>query len=427
MRAMSVGQDATQETIGQPLRVLFFAPRQCWPTDTGAKLRNFHLARELARHAELTYLGFREPRTAAEGEGAESPFARTVLVDGAGGYSPLTLARGLVGRVPANVLIYTTQAMSDALSRLLRETYFDIVHVVSVHLAEYLPIIAAAPGKPVVWFDWHNIESELMERYGDRAANPLVRAYARHTASGLRRLEEKVLASCAAVSVPSAREQEALRARYPQACPIHVVENGVDVARFSGDGQRAVPLGARRNLVFVGSMDYHANADAVIWFANEIWPLVSAAHPELSFQIVGRKPGREVEALAARPGIVVTGRVDEVRPYYENALASVVPLRVGGGTRLKILEAMAAGVPVVSTRIGAEGLSAEIGRDYLAAETAQDFVAAVGRLRVSEAWTALERAGRTLVESEYDWPAIGSVLFAAEKALAQSREATRPL
>src|SRR5208282_5448747 len=135
-----------------------------------------------------------------------------------------------------------------------------------------------------------------------------------------------------------AREREKLQARVPTA-NIHVVPNGVDVPYYS------ISPAARNQLLFVGSMDYSANIDAVLWFAGEVWPEISRRHPNLSFVIAGREPAPQVRALAASDRIVVTGSVADIRPFYAGALAALAPLRVGSGTRLKILEAMAAGVP----------------------------------------------------------------------------------
>jgi glycosyltransferase involved in cell wall biosynthesis len=158
-------------------------------------------------------------------------------------------------------------------------------------------------------------------------------------------------------------------------------------------------------------MDYHANIDAAVFFAREVWPKLAERVPDAVFTIVGRKPSDAVRALAAGERIEVTGTVDDVRPFYREAWVAVAPLRVGGGTRLKILEAMAAGVPVVSTGLGAEGLHAEPNRDYLLADTAGALVEAIAGLAGDAAKrTALIRAGRDLVERQYDWAALGDAL-----------------
>lgn len=400
------------------MRILFFTPRQCWPPDSGAKLRDFHLAGELAKHAKVTYLGFLDPQAPTFDTDLESQFERIVLIQRRKTYSPMTLVRGLLGPAPANVLIYTSRSMRYHLSRLLQEGSFDVIHVGGVHLAQYLPIIQNVASPPAIWVDFHNIESELMERYAQLAPNPFIRSYASRTAQSLKRLEGKVLTTCNAVSVCSTRERDKIISRYLACCPVYVIKNGVDSAMITSTNGSSTTKAPRRNLVFIGSMDYHANADAAIWFANEIWPLISSAEPDLKFQIVGRSPGREVQGLASRRNVEVTGRVEDIRSYYDAALASVVPLRVGGGTRLKILESMAAGVPVVSTRLGAEGLEVRGNKDLLFAETAHDYVHAISKLREKgEYWRSISEAGRALVTKDYDWSAIGEGLFSLQKEL----------
>jgi glycosyltransferase involved in cell wall biosynthesis len=194
-----------------------------------------------------------------------------------------------------------------------------------------------------------------------------------------------------------------------------VIPNGVNAHHYSA----AKIAEARRysgennpkpTLLFVGSMDYHPNVDAVTWFSLAAWPEVARNHPDLQFTIVGRQPSPAVQALASER-IRVTGTVDDVRPFYASALAAVVPLRSGSGTRLKILEAMAAGVPVVSTRLGAEGIEAEDEVHLLLADNGAEIAAAIGRLASSATLRSrLSKAGRELVTAKYDWPVIANQL-----------------
>ncbi|HVF91170.1 MAG TPA: glycosyltransferase, partial [Blastocatellia bacterium] len=180
----------------------------------------------------------------------------------------------------------------------------------------------------------------------------------------------------------------------------------------------------RNRVVFVGSMDYHANVDAAVCFAREAWPALRERNPELVFTIVGRNPAPEVRALARIPGVEVTGTVGDVRPYYRDALAEVVPLRIGGGSRLKILEAMAAGVPVVSTRLGAEGLAVIDDRNILLADSAEGQRRAILSLFEDRAlWQRLAHEGRVLVRSRYDWSAIGASLLETHARLASRARA----
>jgi len=411
------------------MRVLHFAPRVCWPLDTGAKLRNYHLARVLAEHARVTLLAF--------GDAAEppskfaNPYEQVVTVKRVQGYTAAKILRGAFGRIPLPLLNYTTGAMKQALARILSEQDFDVVQVESIHLMGYLPILRAAARQPRVLCDWHNIESELMQRYSERQPNFLRRTYAQKTARQLRRLEQQATHDFDAHLVVSQRDRERLLELNP-ASLISVIENGVDRAYYSGqeiekayaawnkhqDTESAAidrvknSPGKANRIVFVGSMDYHANIDGVVDFAREVWPEVHERHPELIFTIVGRDPAAEVRQLATIRGIEVTGTVADVRPYYRESVAAIVPLNVAGGSRLKILEAMAAGVAVVSTTLGAEGLEVQHAANILIADTNVQLLDAIsGVVDNEELRQQLSDAGRALVASRYDWETLGAKLF----------------
>jgi glycosyltransferase involved in cell wall biosynthesis len=161
----------------------------------------------------------------------------------------------------------------------------------------------------------------------------------------------------------------------------------------------------------MGRMDYHANIDAALFFVREVWPRVRDRRPELRLAIVGAQPPKQILALREH-GAMVTGTVDDVRPYYRSALVSVVPLRVGGGTRLKVLEAMAAGAPVVSTTLGAEGLAITPGKDILIADSPGAMADAITGLQTgSPLWQQLADNGKQLVRAKYDWAVVGETLW----------------
>ncbi|MDQ1637748.1 MAG: polysaccharide biosynthesis protein PslH [Pyrinomonadaceae bacterium] len=421
------------------MRVLHFAPRVCWPLDTGAKLRNYHLARVLAERADVTLLAFGGNEQPPNNP--ENPYAKVVTVKRDPGYTAAKIIRGAVGRTPLSLLNYTTAAMKQALAQILSEQDFDVVQVESIHLMGYLPILRAATARPHVICDWHNIESELMQRYSERESNLLRRTYARKTARQLRTLEQKATHDFDGHVVVSQRDRERLL-QLDSASSISVIENGVDSAYYSDqemekahaawlthphpdraaiDGVMPSPSKANR-IVFVGSMDYHANIDGVVDFAREIWPQIYERNPELVLTIVGRDPAAEVRQLASLRGIEVTGTVADVRPYYLEAVAAIVPLNVGGGSRLKILEAMAAGVAVVSTTLGAEGLEVQHGVNILIADTnAQLLDAITGVVENEGLRQKLYDAGRALVSNRYDWARAGESLFGIYERLLAAR------
>jgi glycosyltransferase involved in cell wall biosynthesis len=197
--------------------------------------------------------------------------------------------------------------------------------------------------------------------------------------------------------------------------PTTVVPTGVDTAYFQPQGTvRPRPS----HLVFVGSMDWLPNEDGVLAFCRDTLPLIRAAIPDVTFSIVGRDPTAAVQRLADGERIVVTGRVDDVRPALHQAAASVVPLRIGGGTRLKIYESMAAGTPVVSTTIGAEGLPGEPGRHLLIADDPLAFAGAVIELlRHPLQRQRMAAAARRFVVDHFDWSAVAGDL---ERAIVET-------
>jgi len=387
------------------VRILFLSPRQCWPATSGAKLREFHLARALSRWADLTYVHFAEPG-AAPLTASDLPFAaHIVAVPMPPVYSPWKIVRGIAGRWPLPVLNYTSPLMTAALSRLDSSSGYDLVHLDSIHMIRYVKTL----GPPRVFYDWHNIESEAMRRYAETTSSQARRIYANLTAVKLEALEREILATASGHIVCSERESIQLR-RIAPAARIAVIENGVDCGYFA----ELKPDPTRRRIVFVGKMDYHPNVDAVIAFAHKTWPMIRDQLKLLTFTIVGANPTAAVQALAAIPGIEVTGTVADVRPYYRDALAAVVPLRTGGGTRLKILEAMAAEVPVISTPLGAEGLLVNPGVDILIADL-NDHAGWVRHLvelaHSEERRKQITTRALQLVQSRYDWGTLGQSLI----------------
>jgi polysaccharide biosynthesis protein PslH len=412
------------------LRTLYFSSRECWPLNTGARLRDFHLASQLARRGEVVYLGLRNPKDPPPVDPpVDAGLAGFQLVVKNTSFSPSNLIRGFIGPVPVTLLNNKSTRARTALVQLLRNCKFDSVQIEGVHLLPYVDIIRKVSPKTAIVADWHNIESEIMWRYSD-AANPLKKLYARRTAHMIEDMETLLLRCSDAHTICSQREKATLVERVPGAI-IHVIGNGVDVATHTSDQIEAAwsragePEPAGGNVLFVGSMDYHANIEAAVQFGREVWPQLHTRLPGSQFVIVGRNPSEAVQALARERGIRVTGTVDDVRAFYHKALALVVPLRIGSGTRLKILEAMAAGVPVISTALGAEGIEATNGKDILIAESSDDFLASIMRLASApDLAQLLSEGGRALVATHYDWPALGEKLFQVHCETARRVQAT---
>lgn len=412
--------------------------RVSWPPQTGLMLRNYYLARELARSAHVTCLSFSDDQVSDAGNLSgmlptppEEWCEQVIKVKRDSAYTPAKILRGALGRTPLTALNYTTPAMMRELRRVLDARPFDIVQVETSTMAGYLPVIKAARHQPLAVCDWHNIDSELMQRYSEQAARWGRKLYARLTAQRMIGFERKIMLTYDSHVSVSQRDADQLLKIVPEA-HVTVIENGVDINYYSdeklahaheiwraeGDRRGAGEASRPRRVVFVGSMDYHANVDAVLHFVQRIWPEIRRRRPELTFTIVGRSPTPEVQSLAAHPGVEVTGTVPDVRPFYREAVAQLVPLRVGGGSRLKILEAFAAGVPVISTRLGAEGLMVTDQVNIILADTAGEMSCALDMLAENETYrTELIRAARELVRKQYDWSALGAALYRAHEGL----------
>jgi sugar transferase (PEP-CTERM/EpsH1 system associated) len=389
------------------MRVLFVSPRQCWPPTSGAKLREYYFARALGRHTAVTYVFYADPAGPPVGA-AELPFCEKIVpVPAPRRYTPAKILKGLAGRWPLPAVNYTSPGMQEALAHILGGASFDLAHIDYVNMAPYATLLRLGGAARQV-YDWHNIESELMRRYSRGAAAPPRKLYAAWTARRLEGLEKRVLREALGHVVCSARERDILLRAAPGA-RVEVVENGVDTAFFD----QPVPAAQERNcLVFVGLMSYHANIEAAVGFVRSVWPEIRERFPAWKLILVGANPAPAVTALAAEKNVEVTGTVDDVRPYYQRALAAIVPLRTGGGTRLKILEAMAAGVPVISTTLGAEGLAAAPGRDLLIADSQPEWIERLTALaREPRLWRALTDSGRDLVRARYDWSMLGETLY----------------
>ena len=404
------------------MRILFLSPRQCWPARSGAKLREYHFLRALALHADVTYAYFVDPGSSPLTRD-DLRFCRQIVgIPKPSAYAAGQLLKGIAGRLPLPILNYSSPEMSSAVERLLAEAPYDIAHLDSIHMIRYAEILRARSSASIV-YNWHNIESEAMRRYSKTVKSPPRRWYARQTAGKLKQCEREILRAAAGHVVCSERERQQLLHWCPDA-RVAAIDNGVDVAYFAGAGAPSESAGPR-NLVFVGSMDYFPNAEAMTSFCHGVWPQVREKISESHLWIVGANPGPDVQALGQIPGVTVTGTVPDVRPYYQNALTAIVPLRTGGGTRLKILEAMAAGVPVISTPLGAEGLDVSPGKNILLAapgdpEQWTNYLLRLAEPSLVDASSAdqsndmrrqIVNEGLELVKSRYDWEALGLLLW----------------
>jgi sugar transferase (PEP-CTERM/EpsH1 system associated) len=398
------------------MRLLWLNANLLLPLDKGGRLRTWHLMRHLAMRHDITYLCFAQPEDVTHyGHEMSAVCARLETVprtdapkDSLRFYG--RVLRHLLDPAPYAVGAYRSRAYRQRLDALVARNSFDRVVcdflVPAINLQRRLPC-------PSLLFT-HNVEAEIWRRHAETAVNPVRRALYRQQWHRMRRFEGRTLAQFDRVLTVSEVDRLTFHQLYAGEfqAPTTVVPTGVDTSYFQPD-PRVSPR--RRHLVFVGSMDWLPNEDAVMSFCRDTMPLIRAAVPDVTLTIVGRDPTAAVQQLADGERVVVTGRVDDVRPALHEAAISIVPLRIGGGTRLKIFESMAAGTPVVSTTVGAEGLAGEPGRHLLIADEPSAFAAAVVSLLGDHARRiAMAAAARAFVVRHFDWSAVAEHL---ERAL----------
>jgi sugar transferase (PEP-CTERM/EpsH1 system associated) len=386
--------------------ILVLAPYPPYPPRFGGATRIFHLVRMLAREHRVTVLCLASPAERA----ALAPLREICASVHTADYPPgvarkrLYQLRSLVGRPYAYHLNYSPE-LAATLTRLLARQRFDAVQLEFGDVAPFYPV----PPGVVRVLDAHNVEYQVLERTYRQVRSPLRRLYYRVEASKLRRAELGLCRRVDAILTTSEVDRATLAAEV-SGVPMHVIPNGVDTAYFTpGDGAEAVDPSS---VLFTGAIDYHPNTDGVLHFCADILPRIHAAAPEAVFTVVGKEPPAAVQALAG-PGVMITGAVPDVRPWMRRAAVFVVPLRMGGGTRLKILEAMASERAVVSTSLGCEGIDVTPGEDILIADTPAAFAQAVVRcLRDPGLRARLGARGRALVERRYRWEVVGDALSA---------------
>ena len=379
------------------------------PANGGPGLRDFSLIRELARSHEARVLSLVDVRSDLEplddarmlldGVRVEAVVAEPTWRDAA---RAVRESRQL--RQPFVTRWYHDREVAGRLRRAVSDWAPDILQVEHSFLAGFVrDLDATATARTVL--SLHNLGSLQYARIAALAHGPVERLSARAKARLMRGWEPRAAGWFDRCVTVSELERALLLAADPR-LEVSVVENGVDTRALVPGPQAADPV-----LLFVGTIGYEPNADAVLWFARSVLPLIRARVPGAQLLVVGRDPPEAVRGLARSPEVVVTGRVPDVVPWYRQAAVSVVPLRAGGGTRLKVLESLALGVPVVSTTVGCEGLAVEDGRHVLLADSEESFAARVVELlERTERARELREAGRRLVEERYDWRALGARL-----------------
>jgi polysaccharide biosynthesis protein PslH len=384
------------------MQILWVKGGKLLPVDTGGKIRSYNILRHLARNHQVTLLSYYgggrdrdyEARIRESLPGTETIYTAAPEATWAQSFDYIFR---LPAKAPYAVTRFTHPRVRRTVTEWLAGRRFDIAVCDFLSASLNFPL---RPAVPAVLFQ-HNVETVLWRRLAKVEPTLIRRLSYRIEAAKMARYEQKALANFDHVIAVSENDRNQMLVFHPN-CAITVVPTGVDTEQYAG-----VPAAAADPpvVVFTGSMDWEPNQDAVEYFCRDIWPSVVAAFPNARFQIVGRNPHGRVRRLAGS-SVEVTGTVPSVAQYLRDATVVVVPLRIGGGTRLKIFEAMAMGKALVSTSIGAEGLDVVHGRDLLLADAPTDFAAGIlNLLRDSALRHRLELAAAAQAR-RYDWERI---------------------
>jgi glycosyltransferase involved in cell wall biosynthesis len=393
-------------------RILFLSQCLPYPPQSGVTSRTFHILEQLQAEFDVTLLAYSR-RSHQEGEAQRQKAQRMLarVVSGVGAPVPIAAEHSSARRVydhlratatgrPYTFFEYASDCFGSQLRRLVQNGAFDLIHLDSLDLYRWLSTLPAAP----TTCTHHSIESQLLRLQAQKVQSRVLGTYLAYQASLLERVERQVCPQFSVNVMMSDTDAERLRSIAVDARTI-VVPNGVDTEYFRPLRQVRAVAG---RVAFVGATHTFPNRDAVEYLLSEIWPKIRRAQHAASLSLIGGGPAPDGAHHALAPGVTALGHVPDVRPHLAAASCCVVPLRIGGGTRLKILDAWAMGRAVVSTPIGCEGLRAVDGENILIRDEAGAFADAVVQvLEDSELRSQLESNGRRTARAAYDWSVVG--------------------
>lgn len=386
------------------MRILFLTPYLPYPLNNGGLIRVHHLLVNLGEKHDVTAICM-EPDNDAQAKGISviEGHGVTVKTVPVANNQKKELKRlyqllSLVSSKPYQYKQYHSNAMQNAISEHLGSNNYDLLMVEFSQMG-YYDLDTNIPS----FVDQHNVEYEIMHRTFETEKSPLRRLLAYSEWKKYYKHEIENCEKFIGCLTTSQRDAEILQQRSPN-MECHVIPNGVDSEFFKSSHTEIDP----NMVLFTGTISYYPNTEGIVWFYKNVWPLIVEKKPNATFCIAGKSPPPEVQAIAeSDPAVTATGMVDDMRDYYNKAAVVVVPLRVGGGTRLKILEGMSMSKAIVSTSIGAEGINHTNGQDILLKDTPEEFSNAVLEVMAdSTLRETLENGGRKLVESQYDWRAV---------------------
>ncbi len=386
------------------MRILWVKVGGLWPLNTGGRQRSFQILSDLSRRHRVILMTTHGPDDDPDGLAQQLPLCEQVvsvpymIPKRRTARFAVELLRSWFSPYPVDLWKCRIPALRRKVLRLREELKVDLC------VADFLAATPNVPldgSIPMVLFS-HNVEHMIWKRLCEIESQVWRRALLEIEWRKMRRYEAEACTRVGCAVAVSDLDRSVLAALAPSA-HISSIPTGVDTSYFAPNGSREVPT----RLVFTGSMDWYPNEDAILYFIDAILPQIRREVPEVSLTIVGRNPTSRLRTEAAKTGVQVTGTVDDIRAHVAEAAVYVVPLRIGGGTRLKIFEALAMGKAVVSTSVGAEGLPLIPGEHFLKEDDSACFArAVVSLLRDPVRRHRLGMAGRRLVEARYSWPQV---------------------
>lgn len=398
------------------MRILQLTPQLPWPPDNGGRVGIFNILKNLARHHSITLVSFVTEVSKTSGAALEPYCDRIITVQSQTASSKWGMFKNLFSAEPYTMAKFFSPKMAAEIRAITHSGAIDLVHIDHLHMAGYIDQVP--PGLPIVLRE-HNIESAILRRFAEHASNPAIRWYVGLQAQRLKRYEATMAPLFDRCITVTDVDASVLRQMAP-AARVEAIPAGVDTELFHPN---AVPVQAEPfRIVTTGDYSWAPTADGLTQFVRTVFPLIRASLPEVRLSVVGRNPPDWLRRLTPESGIDTLGRVADVRPEILRGAVFVVPTRIGSGIRLKILEAMALGRPVVSTSIGCEGIDAVNGVNLVVADAPDVFAAAVVRLLGNPSERdRLAAAAVHLIETRYTWAALVDQLSALYETLVEER------
>lgn len=402
------------------MRIFFVSAWFPYPPDNGSRIRVYNLIKALSRRHNVYLVSLLQEDSLRENAGHLGDICEVVSLHESAWFSPKGI-KAIAGffspRPRSAVCTYDgriRQAVIDAIARIQP----DAVVASTLGIVEYVPRDAGLPSI----LDEHNCEYGVLKRAAERMSGTLRRA--RYTAGWKKfaRWEAMICRRYDCVVMVSDEDRRMMLRAAPDLADVRVVPNGVDVEHYTPDSWNP----DLNTLLYNGALTYSANLDAVRYFAEAVYPILAREMPSVRLLVTGRTTGVDLRGISDCPGVELVGYVDDIREVLRRAGACVVPLREGGGSRLKILEAMAAGVPVVSTSMGAEGIDAVDGTHLLIADKPEELAGAIARVLQDQTLSnRLASAARSLVEERYSWESIGAQFVDVVESVVDRRSAQK--